>query len=83
MKIDMTKRNPQCTTLIRNFNAKRVVSSWAAMDTKAYSHAYEPETRPEFQCFVGGQAKAMADEYQRKVDAAGWQDVINLFGKNT
>ena len=57
---------------------KPVVSSWRSMDTGAYSRSYEPETRPEFQCYVTGQAKAMADEYQRKVDAAGWQKVLDM-----
>ena len=46
---------------------KVVGSSWRSMDTLAYSHAYQPETRPEFHCYVTGQAKAMADEYPRKV----------------
>ena len=35
---------------------KPLGSSWRSMDTQAYSRSYEPETRPEFQCFVGGQA---------------------------
>ena len=59
---------------------KPVGSSWRSMDTLAYSRSYEPETRPEFQCYVTGQAKAMADEYQRKVDAAGWQKVLDMLG---
>ena len=59
---------------------KPVQSSWRSMDTMAYSHNYEPETRHEFQCYVTGQAKAMADEYQRKVDAAGWQKVFDMLG---
>jgi len=60
---------------------KPVGSSWRSMDTQAYSRSYEPETRPEFQCYVTGQAKAMADEYQRKVDAAAWQGVVGLLSQ--
>ena len=37
---------------------KPLGSSWKAMDTKAYSRSYEPETRPEFRCYVTGQADA-------------------------
>ena len=59
---------------------KPVGSSWRSMDTGAYSRSYEPETRPEFQCYVTGQAKAMADEYQRKVDAADWQEILDMLG---
>ena len=59
---------------------KPLGSSWRSMDTGAYSRSYEPETRPEFQCYVTGQAKAMADEYQRKVDADGWQKVLDMLG---
>ena len=59
---------------------KPVGSSWRSMDTGAYSRSYEPETRPEFRCYVTGQAKAMADEYQRKVDADGWQKVLDMLG---
>ena len=46
---------------------KPVRSSWAAMDTGAYSRSYEPETRPEFRCFVTGQAEAMQAEYEAKL----------------
>lgn len=42
-------------------------SSWRSMDTKAYSRVYEPETRPEFRCFVTGQQAAMQEAYDRKV----------------
>ena len=59
-------RNPQATSFIRNFNAKRVTSSWSATD-KAYGFAVFPDrdnTQPF--CFQNGQAKAMADEYKRK-----------------
>ena len=37
---------------------KAVGSSWRSMDSMAYSRSYEPETRPEFRCYVTGQAKA-------------------------
>ena len=59
-------RNPQATSFIRNFNAKRVTSSWSATD-EAYGFAVFPDrdnTQPF--CFQNGQAKAMADEYKRK-----------------
>jgi len=46
---------------------KPVRSSWAAMDTQAFSRSYEPETRPEFRCFVTGQAEAMQAEYEAKL----------------
>ena len=59
---------------------KPLGSSWRSMDTGAYSRSYEPETRPEFRCYVTGQAKAMADEYQRKVDADSWQKVLDMLG---
>ena len=42
-------------------------SSWRRMDTQAYSRVYEPETRPEFRCFVTGQQAAMQEAYDRKV----------------
>jgi hypothetical protein len=42
-------------------------SSWRSMDTQAYSRVYEPETRPEFRCFVTGQQAAMQEDYDRKV----------------
>ena len=49
---------------------KPVRSSWAAMDTQAYSRSYEPETRPEFRCYVTGQADAMLEQYKKDVDKA-------------
>ena len=45
---------------------KPVRSSWAAMDTGAYSRSYEPETRPEFRVYVTGQADAMLQRYNEK-----------------
>lgn len=60
---------------------KPVRSSWAAMDSKAYSRSYEPETRPEFRCFVTGQGKAMADEYQKQLDAKAWHSVRDRLKK--
>ena len=46
---------------------KPIRSSWAAMDTQAYSRSYEPETRPEFRVYVNGQADAMQAEYKAKL----------------
>lgn len=44
---------------------KPVRSSWAAMDTLAYSRSYEPETRPDFHVYVTGQAKAWQADYAK------------------
>ena len=44
---------------------KPLGSSWKAMDTKAYSRSYEPETRPEFRCYVTGQADAWQVQYAK------------------
>ena len=44
---------------------KPVRSSWASMDTQAYSRSYEPETRPEYQCCVTGQQSAMIASYEK------------------
>ena len=49
---------------------KPVRSSWAAMDTGAFSRSYEPETRPEFRCYVTGQADAMMATYRKAKDKA-------------
>ena len=49
---------------------KAVGSSWKAMDTLAFSRSYEPETRPEFRCYVTGQADAMLDTYRKAKDKA-------------
>ena len=49
---------------------KPIRSSWAAMDTQAFSRSYEPETRPEFRCYVTGQADAMLEQYKKAVDKA-------------
>ena len=62
---------------------KVVGSSWRSMDTQAYSRSYEPETRPEFRCYVTGQAKAWQAEYDAKVAAdakreARFQTVLEL-----
>ena len=46
---------------------KPVRSSWAAMDTQAFSRSYEPESRPEFRVYVTGQADAMQAEYEAKL----------------
>ena len=46
---------------------KPVRSSWQAMDSKAFSRVYEPETRPEFRCYVTGQADAMQAEYEARL----------------
>ena len=60
---------------------KPLGSSWQSVEARGYSHAYQPETRPEFQCYVTGQAKAMAEEYERKVISDGWQKVFDMLGK--
>ncbi len=31
---------------------KPLGSSWRSVDTAGYSRVYEPETRPEFRCYV-------------------------------
>ncbi len=46
---------------------KPLGSSWRSMDTLAYSHSYEPETRPEFRVYVTGQADAAKREYEARV----------------
>ena len=46
---------------------KPVTSSWAAMDRKAFSRVYEPETRPEFRCYVTGQADAAKRDYEARI----------------
>ena len=43
---------------------KPLGSSWQAMDSKAYSYSYQPETRPEFRCYVSGQATAWKADYE-------------------
>ena len=74
-------RNPQATSFIRNFNAKRVTSSWSATE-EAYGFAVFPDrdnTQPF--CFQNGQAKAMADEYKRKqamLDKAEAMAILDL-----
>ena len=45
---------------------KPIRSSWAAMDSKAFSRSYEPETRPEFRCYVTGQQAAMQAAYEQR-----------------
>jgi hypothetical protein len=49
---------------------KPLGSSWQAMDTLAFSRSYEPETRPEFRCYVTGQYDAMLDLYHKEQDKA-------------
>ena len=49
---------------------KPLGSSWRSMDSMAYSRSYEPETRPEFRCYVTGQADAMLDTYRKAKDKA-------------
>jgi len=44
---------------------KPVRSSWESMDSMAYSHSYEPESRPEFQVYVTGQQSAMLASYEQ------------------
>jgi len=49
---------------------KPLGSSWRSMDSMAYSRSYEPESRPEFRCYVTGQADAMLDTYRKAKDKA-------------
>lgn len=49
---------------------KPVQSSWQAMDTRAFSRSYEPETRPEFRVYVTGQADACLALYRKEQDKA-------------
>ena len=49
---------------------KSLGSSWRSVDTAGYSRVYEPETRPEFRCYVTGQADAMLDTYRKAKDKA-------------
>jgi uncharacterized protein YbaA (DUF1428 family) len=60
-------RNPEATSFIRNFNVKRIASSWADVDT-SYGRAVMPSREnTEYFCYQSGQAKAMADEYTKRV----------------
>ena len=45
---------------------KPLGSSWRSMDSAAYSRSFEPETRPEFRCFVTGQQAAMQEAYEQR-----------------
>ena len=56
---------------------KPLGSSWRSMDTQAYRRSYEPETRPDFQVYVTGQAKAMADEYEAMLERKATLKVLN------
>ena len=56
----MAKRNPQCTTFIRNFNAKRVVSGWSQIDM-------QPNNVIEPRCFAVGQQANMQAEHDKAV----------------
>ena len=46
---------------------KPLGSSWQAMDYKAYTYSYQPETRPEFRVYVTGQADACQRDYDAQV----------------
>ena len=56
---------------------KPLGSSWRSMDSMAYSRSYEPETRPDFRCYVTGQADAMLDEYRKTKDNAEALAILN------
>jgi len=43
---------------------KPVRSSWASVDN-AYHHAYMPQEKPEYHCFVTGQFPAMQDQWRK------------------
>ena len=58
---------------------KPVRSSWAAMDSKAFSRSYEPETRPEFRVYVTGQADAAKRDYEARIKRdAQMQTLLDL-----
>ena len=46
---------------------KPVRSSWQAMDSKAFTRSYEPESRPEFRVYVTGQADAAQRDYEARL----------------
>tara|TARA_B100001093_G_C26753791_1_gene982413 strand:- start:1101 stop:1328 length:228 start_codon:yes stop_codon:yes gene_type:complete len=54
----MAKRNPQCTTFIRNFNAKRVVSGWNQIDM-------QPNNVIQPRCFAVGQQANMQQAHDK------------------
>mgnify|MGYP003110728951 CR=1 len=56
----MAKRNPQCTTFIRNFNAKRVVSGWNQIDM-------QPNNVIQPRCFAVGQQANMQQAHDKAV----------------
>ncbi len=45
---------------------KPLGSSWKSFD-HAYGRGLMPETRPEFRCYVGGQADAAKRDYQARL----------------
>ena len=57
----MAKRNPQCTTFIRNFNAKRVVSNWGRDIDMQPNNVIEPR------CFTIGQQANMQQAHDKAV----------------
>lgn len=57
---------------------KPVQSSWYAMDTGAYSRSYEPETRPEYQCFVTGQQANMIASYEQHKKAVDKREALDI-----
>ena len=57
---------------------KPVRSSWAAMDTGAYSRSYEPEARPEYQCYVTGQQANMIASYEQHKKAVDKREALDI-----
>jgi len=57
----MAKRNPQCTTFIRNFNARGVVSNWGRDIDMQPNNVIEPR------CFTIGQQANMQAEHDKAV----------------
>jgi len=56
---------------------KPLGSSWRSMDSAAYSRSFEPETRPEFRCYVTGQQAAMQAAYEQREAMALLEKMID------
>jgi hypothetical protein len=48
------------------------------MDTGAYSRSYEPETRPEYQCFVTGQQANMIASYEQHKKVLDKREALDI-----
>ena len=56
---------------------KPVRSSWASMDT-AYSNAYMPQEKPEFQIYVTGQFPAMQYQWRKAQAKKSLDDAASI-----